>query len=252
MRGFRRRRGPLVLGRLFGRLPFWWIPLVLLVVGLVAVEQSVAGVMRVAAEERARAMAIAAINRAVLTRAAAGLRQQEVVQYRYDTEGRVTLLTVNTPVVNQVAADAAQAVQQAVDQMAATRFAVPLGQALGSKVFGNLGPELPMEFSPLGSALVTVGQRFEGAGINQTRHVVYLQATARLKVVVPLVTGVVEVTTELPLTEAVIVGPVPQSYWQGAGGIITTAPGAVPGSSPGAATPGPATPVPAPPGSGAN
>ena len=53
---------------------------------------------------------------------------------------------------------------------------------------------------------------FEDAGINQTRHRIYLEVNTKVKVVIPLTTDTKEVKAEIPICETVIIGDVPNSY----------------------------------------
>ena len=53
---------------------------------------------------------------------------------------------------------------------------------------------------------------FENAGINQTRHRVYLKVSAQVRIVAPLSGSAIEVQTVVPITEMIIVGDVPDTY----------------------------------------
>ncbi len=66
----------------------------------------------------------------------------------------------------------------------------------------------------MGTVQVQVVDKFEQAGINQTRHMVYLVATTQIRIVVPLVSKSVSVNTQVPVAEYVVVGEVPSTYVQ--------------------------------------
>ena len=51
------------------------------------------------------------------------------------------------------------------------------------------------------------------AGINQTIHRIYLYTVCKVNIVTPLKTISNEVSNEVMVAEAVIVGPVPDSYY---------------------------------------
>lgn len=55
---------------------------------------------------------------------------------------------------------------------------------------------------------------FEQAGINQIRHKIYLEVTAHMQVVVPMVTATDNVVVQVPITEVLIMGDVPETYIQ--------------------------------------
>ena len=65
---------------------------------------------------------------------------------------------------------------------------------------------------PLGVARVTVEDEFEEAGINQTRHRLYMHVEGEMRVVMPLMPSRVKVAVQVPIAEGIIVGDVPFSY----------------------------------------
>lgn len=167
------------------------------------------------AEMEARRLGLEAVNRVVAQRVGQALRHENLVQYEKDSAGRIAAYRVNTPLVNQVAAQAAEAVQSAIRQVSEAPFGVPLGAVTGSTLLGNTGPRLPVKLVPIGTVAIDIKQEFQGEGINQTRHRIWLSATANMRMVLPLLTREILVTQELPLSETVIVGPVPESFYGG-------------------------------------
>jgi hypothetical protein len=65
---------------------------------------------------------------------------------------------------------------------------------------------------PAKQVTVEVENRFEQAGINQTRHLINFKINSRIKIAVPLVDKDVEVATTIPLADTIIVGSVPDTY----------------------------------------
>ena len=59
---------------------------------------------------------------------------------------------------------------------------------------------------------VKVADDFQQAGINQTRHRLYLNVFSQVKIIIPLVTDNIEVAAQVPIAETIIVGEVPQTY----------------------------------------
>jgi sporulation protein YunB len=215
--GFIRRRGRPGLPR-----PLRWVILLgaCLYLGFRITDAVMAGPLEAAAENQARALAIEAVNRVVLERVAA-TQAENLVTYRFDGEGRVTALQVDTMAINRIASGAAEAVEAELARLDGTRLGIPAGALTGMRLLAHLGPPLSVRITPVGNVLVSIRQRFEEAGINQTRHLVYLEATARIRLVVPFVSREAEVSTELPLSETVLVGPVPQALYKGNLGGVT-------------------------------
>jgi sporulation protein YunB len=65
---------------------------------------------------------------------------------------------------------------------------------------------------PVGTIIIDIKNAFQSVGINQTRHAIYLHASAKVRVVLPVVSREIEVTYEMPITETVLMGKVPQFY----------------------------------------
>lgn len=211
MRGFRRRRlaarmGPAARALLAAAL-LW---------GLTRLGGRIAGpVIRAVGDMQAQAVAMDAVNRVVVEQVVRGVSYADLVRYETDAQGNVTLLQTNTPLVNEIAARAVRALQGELARIGQRTFHLPVGDFFGSPFLAGLGPGVPVRFVPVGAVTADVRNRFESAGINQTRHVVSLALTARVRVVIPLVTQEVSVTSELPLAETVITGKVPESFWLG-------------------------------------
>jgi sporulation protein YunB len=171
------------------------------------------------AETRIHALTTVALNEAVRDALAAGAEYDELIHVQTDTSGRIVLMQPNTPVINGLVADTALRAQAKVDSLTERRVGVRLGQAVGSFLFAGLGPTIWIRCLPVGSVTTTVTERFEGAGINQTRHSLWLEARVRFRLVSPLVRSYLDITTRLPITEAVLIGPVPATYVEWRGGL---------------------------------
>lgn len=191
-----------------------------LYLGARLVDAVVAVPLEAAAENQARLVAIEAVNRVVLEQVA-NAQVENLVSYRLDSSGRVAALQVDTLAVNRIASHAAKAIQTEMAKVSESRLSIPAGSITGMRLLAHWGPSISVGLRPVGNVLVRVRQSFAEAGINQTRHLVYLEAVARVRLVVPFVSKEMEVSSELPLTETVLVGPVPQSLYQGALGGVT-------------------------------
>ena len=166
---------------------------------------------------RARAIQIAtqSINKAVREEVVPQIRYEDLITVKVDNRGRVVLMQPNTGDINRLASEATIAVQKELEKVSRARIHIPLGQLLGSQVMAGRGPDIPIEIIPAGAVESRVFDRFEQAGINQTRHKIYLEIKTRVRIVIPLTFANAEVRTEVPLAEAVIMGEVPQVYFGG-------------------------------------
>ena len=78
-------------------------------------------------------------------------------------------------------------------------------------VFHNIGPKVDIKMNQIGSITKNYESIFESAGINQTRHKIYLNIELKLNVVIPLRSEEVEIFCQIPISETIIVGKIPNT-----------------------------------------
>ncbi|BCV25233.1 sporulation protein YunB [Gelria sp. Kuro-4] len=188
--------------------------LLVLVAAFLVVEQSIRPTLRALAEARAKILAVQAINDAVASEIVAAVKYQDLIAIQKDTRGRIVLMQPNTIEISRLASQVTTYVQARLQTLRSEQVAIPLGQVLGSELLANLGPRIKVGLIPIGTVNVDLLSEFKEAGINQTLHQLFLEVSAQVQIVVPLVFSVVEVRTTMPLAQTVIVGEVPQQYWQ--------------------------------------
>jgi len=166
------------------------------------------------AEARATLIATQSINRVINDKVSKEIDPQTLVLIKVDNQGRVVLIQPNTMEFNKLAADTTIKVQEVLEKLSEEKINIPIGQVLGSQFLASMGPQITVTIIPIGTVQVKVIDKFEQAGINQTKHMVYLVATTNVKIVVPLVSKSVSVDTQVPVAEYVVVGEVPSTYVQ--------------------------------------
>ena len=151
---------------------------------------------------------------------AENIRYQDIIYVHKDSQGHVTLMEADTAKVNRIAAETALAVQKSLEELKRQTFSIPLGQVLGIPLIANCGPKIRYTILPAGTVKVNVVDKFDSAGINQTKHSIYLYFTAHVQIVVPSKSGEAQVTAQVPLAESIIVGSVPSALVSIPGGVL--------------------------------
>lgn len=164
---------------------------------------------------QAKAMAVTAVNEAVIESGASGIKYQELVSIKTDERGRPVLLQPDMGRLNALAAEITLHVQQALRGLPRTSVRLPLGPVLGTQMLGSSGPRIGVALLPMGTVESRVVDSFTAAGINQTRHRILVRVQAEVKVVVPLVSATAKTSVDVPLAEAVIMGEVPGVFLDG-------------------------------------
>ncbi|MBQ7455490.1 MAG: sporulation protein YunB [Clostridia bacterium] len=165
------------------------------------------------ADARAVALAAEVLSRTVRESTAGGVPYDRLMTVRTDEAGRVTLLQADTARMNELATTIALAAQEALSREAPA-VSVPLGVALGIPLLSNLGPRVRVTMTPVGAVQADFATEFEAAGINQTRHKIYLRLRAVVRLVLPAGAKAVTAETSVLIAESIIVGQVPQSFVQ--------------------------------------
>ena len=166
------------------------------------------------AEAKATLIATQSINNVINESVNLAIDPKKLVNITLDSRGRVVLIQPNTMEFNKIAADTTIKVQDILRDIGEEKINIPMGQILGSQLLASVGPNITITVIPVGTVQVKVIDKFEQAGINQTRHMVYLIATTEIRIVVPLVSKSVSVNTQVPIAEYVVVGEVPSTYMQ--------------------------------------
>lgn len=173
------------------------------------------------AETKVVGIAIEAVNRSIQQKVWDNeLQYQDFIQVQKDDHGRIVFMQANTVKVSRMAADIILVVNDTLQQMRGQTFAIPLGQITGLQLLSASGPNIKVTIIPVGAVQVNVEDKFEPAGINQTRHKIWLNFNTQVKVVIPSMSAEARVTTQVPLAESIIVGEVPSTFVNISGGIF--------------------------------
>jgi sporulation protein YunB len=163
------------------------------------------------AEAKTQLEATRIVNEAVY-RNISGINYRDIMEIHKDNDNRIVLMMPDTVKINQLATRTSLEIEKELDELETQGFSVPLGLITGSALFSNTGPPVKIGIIPAGIVNIDINDEFVEAGINQTKHRIYLNVKTKLQVVVPLFKSNVDVAVQVPVTESIIVGPVPEWY----------------------------------------
>jgi sporulation protein YunB len=165
------------------------------------------------ARSRAHILATETMNKVLYEEILNNTDYEDLITVHKDTQQRITLMQANTIKISRILSEANLAIKETLKNLEKQTFNIPLGQALNSSLLAHYGPNIHVRLLPVGTVNVTFGDNFEEAGINQTRHILYLNIDTTVKIVVPLVTEDILVNNRVPIAETIIVGEVPNTYF---------------------------------------
>jgi len=184
----------------------------LLLAGLIALENNLSQTMLDMAFAEAYSMAVETLNRAVKLVTENGVTYGELVSAITDEQGHVTMLSADTMRMNELAAKTALKAEEELNSIKNQFVNIPLGAALGIRSLSGFGPRMSMQILPIGAVHASFDTAFEAAGINQTRHRIFLKLRATVSLIIPTGSQLVEVESTMPIAESIIVGSVPDSF----------------------------------------
>jgi len=138
-------------------------------------------------------------------------KYDEMVKIQKDNQGNIILIQADTVKLNYIAAELSTECNKELSDMKNTTIKVPLGWMSDKSAFYNIGPRISVEIEPIGNISTSYESKFESAGINQTRHKIYLNVTAKIRLRLPLRNQDAEVSTQVPVSDTIIVGKIPNT-----------------------------------------
>ena len=164
------------------------------------------------AQAKVEAIAVKAVNDAVREVMMDKLKYTDLVNIIQDGNGQVSMIQANTIRMNDLSAQIASFAQDKIIKVGSQGIGIPLGSIIGGEIFAGRGPVITIKIIPVGSITSEFVSEFQTAGINQTRHRIYLKATSNIRIIIPRANSSVQVVSQVPISESIIVGSVPHSY----------------------------------------
>ena len=87
------------------------------------------------------------------------------------------------------------------------------GSFTGFKLLAGKGPGIPITISSIGNVETDLKSEFTSQGINQTLHRVYLQVVCEVSILTPYKNITEKITNQVLIMENVIVGRIPNTYY---------------------------------------
>ena len=134
------------------------------------------------------------------------------VSFEKNDAGEVTAISSNMARINAISAQILDRVIGATENRT-IEVRVPLGNLTGVSLLMGRGPGVPVEIMVLTSSRVEFQNSIVTAGINQTKHQISLRVIVDIDVLVPWGSESTEVTIEVLIADTIVVGQVPETYF---------------------------------------
>ncbi|MGM0409685.1 MAG: sporulation protein YunB [Bacillota bacterium] len=142
------------------------------------------------------------------------IEYEDLIKYKCDNNGNIILFQQNTVRINNFSSKIALNIQKTFKGTKKLDIELPLGRLMGIDILAGSGPVINLNIIPGGFVSVPkIQDEFISAGINQTRHKLYLDLELELFLSAPFVQKKYLLNSEVPVVEVTILGKVPEVYF---------------------------------------
>ena len=166
------------------------------------------------ADEEIKRRTVDILNKTILKEYSDKFNYDEVIKIDKDSEGNIIMLRADTLKMNQIACEVAIRAQEELKESGSINIKIPVGYIFKNNIISNMGPKVTVKAQPLESIDTEYSSKFQSEGVNQTKHSIYINVKTNVRVIFPMSVSKLEVKTQVPLAETIIVGKVPNTALQ--------------------------------------
>lgn len=163
------------------------------------------------ADGEMRSKATATINTCIIKEFGDDFNYDEIIKVEKDNEGNIVMLKADTMKLNQIACDVALSAQNELKKMGQVGLELPLSYIAKNNILAGFGPNIIIKMQPIGYIETKYNSTFEGAGINQTRHRIFVEVKTKIRIILPTKNNEIEIVHQVPICETIIVGKIPDN-----------------------------------------
>lgn len=165
----------------------------------------------IASDVETRAKVTEIINLVIVNEYSKKFNYENIINVEKDKDGNIVMIKADTLRMNKIACDVAVECQNQLKKVGDVGLKLPLGYILKNNLLAFFGPDITVKMCPIGYIETKYLSDFESAGINQTRHKIYVQVKTNMRIIVPFNSKDIEIKNEVPISETIIVGKVPDT-----------------------------------------
>jgi len=163
------------------------------------------------ADVEMRAKVTETINTIVINEFSNNNDYKNLVDIEKDGDGNIVLLSADTMKMNKIAGEIAAQAQKQLNDLGIIGIKIPLAFILNNNILAYYGPSITVKMRPLGYIETSYSSDFQSAGINQTRLKIYINVSTDMRVTIPLKSSDSKVKNQIPISETIVVGKIPQT-----------------------------------------
>lgn len=145
------------------------------------------------------------------------IQYDRIVYFEKDLEGRITALKTNMNEVNRLKTDVLNIINDEILALDTADLGIHIGSFLLPEFFAGKGPVIPVHILAIRNSEATFQSHFSEAGINQTLQQLTMDVSVDVSVLLLGKTSSFTVTSQVVVAETIIVGQVPNTFFQTGG-----------------------------------
>ena len=138
---------------------------------------------------------------------------KDIVTIEKNETDKTSILKTDVTVINDIASDIGVEVNNRLVELEKEKIQIPVGAMFGNKFMSGFGPNMNISIIPAGTVTTDIKTEFKAQGINQTVYRIYLELICNVNIVTSYKTINTEIVNQVLLVETVIVGGVPETYY---------------------------------------
>lgn len=140
------------------------------------------------------------------------LNYSDIVSFTYDENGNIKSLSADIITLNTLGNEIGTNTDGYINEIGTYKIALPASALLGVQLLSGIGPELSFYVTMRGLTSTNFENKFEAAGVNQTRHQIFLNVKIRTHVIFGGDVKIVEYSSDICIAESIIVGVTPNTF----------------------------------------
>ena len=158
------------------------------------------------------------INDAIDTQIETGnIQYDRIVYFEKDLDGRITALKTNMSEVNRLKTDILNIINDEILELDTSDIGIPIGSLILPEIMSGRGFAIPVQVLSIRNSDAAFASDFSQAGINQTLHQLTMQVSVDVAILVLGRSESFTVSSQVVVAETIIVGQVPDTFFQTGG-----------------------------------
>lgn len=156
-----------------------------------------------------------AVNNAVLISLKDEIKYSNLIFIEKNNSGDIVLMNTDSLKINTINREIATITQQNLKERLKIGIDIPVLAFSGISLLSGYGVTLNFNSISISEVVCNFSSKFQSVGINQTLHSIYIDVVCEVNIEIPLNKKTEKSVTSVLISEAVLIGKVPDTYLNG-------------------------------------